>query len=131
MSGAQKRKLAAEKKVKEIATTSKMQKIYQLFSSVPSTSSASSSANTSVEKVDDEMHAFDCEIDSPRTHEESEAESEIISDSGSTEFQTDPALWDIPTNITLQDYWINQGEFKLRLCLKHSKKRVNTLNLFI
>lgn len=108
-----------------------MQKINELFSLVPSTSSASSSANTSVEKVDDEMHAFDCEIDSPSTHEEIEAESEVISDSGSTEFQTDAALWDIPTNITLQDYWINKGEFELRLCLKHSKKCFNTLNLFI
>lgn len=118
LSGAENRKLKAEKQLKENAAIAKTPKIDQLFRVVPSTST--SSATESVEKnVVDETHAqSDCEIDSPATHERDETEkcdlegegaNECISDS--MEFPTDAGSWDIPSNITsLQNYWIGKGE---------------------
>lgn len=132
LSGAVKRKLAAEKKKKEEATTSKIPKINELFIAVPSTSSLSATEETK----DDETHDLsDYEIHSPATNKDdeteecdlvSEAESVRVNENEFMEFSTDPGLWQIPENIaSLQNYWIGKGGTLKLKCVYWSKIFLN------
>lgn len=105
LSGAEKRKLAAEKKAKEDAAISKVPRINALFAAV---SSASTSDSSTTERVE--------EIDSPATQEQNVIESMEVEHEtmeiaiGPMEFSIDTALWDVSKNITsLQNYWISKG----------------------
>lgn len=113
LSGAEKRKLAADKKSKENELMEKVPKIDDLFSVGESTSTSRSNVTESVnENINDEIH-------SPAIHEENvidsmEIDNETIEvSSGTTEFSNDAALWDISKNITSQqDYWISKGTIR-------------------
>lgn len=118
-SGAEKRKIAAEKKAKEEATKSKIPKINTLFNPLPSTSSASEQIDELTNASDCEIASTatsDCEIDLPGTQEADEIDidledgSELVSES--LEFSSDAGLWEMSANeiTSLQKYWIGKGE---------------------
>lgn len=141
MSGAQKRKLAAEKKDKDDKLKKKMPKINTLFGASTSTSTidsidstSSSSAITNEEEninekietesetnllamnenVDETSEYMENVSDSSAAHENIietlETENELI------EFPTDAGLWDITNDvISLQNYWIKNGKWRMRL----------------
>lgn len=127
LSGAEKRKLGADKKARENAALANVPKINQLFSAIPS---ASSAIVNQTEIIVDETPRNDCEIDLHTTHNSDdetdtcEFDADIVNISASIshggaecvnesiEFPTDAALWDITTNILLlQNYWINKGRY--------------------
>lgn len=137
MSGAQKRKQAAEKKFREEASLVNVPKINELFSARPRAVPSSSSAiaiTTENAEVDEnttnecEMditslpHRFDDGID--ESVDECDLETNTVAtassheytiDSRLTQISTDPGLWRIPMDIlSLQKYWIGKGKFRLR-----------------
>lgn len=131
LSGAEKRKLAAEKKAKESAAIAKHPKIDQLLSAV----SSKSSDNVNPRHVsDDETQQSDCEthsslshgnrdqnetlemfsdaeIDDASYHEQTSPMQASSSSSKSTQIPNDAGLWNIETDmISLQMYWIDKGK---------------------
>lgn len=117
LSGAQKRKLALEKKLKESDTLSKVPKISTLFSAA-----AGQSTSNSSDTVTDEIPASDNELQSAESPADSSFENIILttdmpSTSGeisepnpSERISTDPALWNIETDkVSLQKYWLEKG----------------------
>lgn len=135
LSGAQKRKIAEEKRAKKAAAIEKLPKIDSHFHVKPSTS-ASASAPTLSHTEDDENIEKESEsssnalvdietgelagirdgidlsaIDVPDNSDETNLLAADASDNHNSEFSTDAALWNIPADISsLQIYWITKGD---------------------
>lgn len=126
LSGAQKRKLAAEKEAKKRDALTKTAKINQFFNVIPSTTTSATSSNTENIEVD-KAESSDCEVDlASHDHEDEtielvniDANIANVSASSSHEdefrsesmhFSTDVGLWNVDTDISsLQNYWIDKG----------------------
>lgn len=111
LSGAEKRKIQANKKLKEDEIVKKIPKISELFGAVQSTSTSTSESKSNaigeenIDEVDSSTHEGNDENESMNIETEA---MEILS--GTIDF---PASWDISKNITaLQNYWINKGNVK-------------------
>lgn len=138
LSGAQKRRLAEEKKDKEEKNLSKFPKIRDLFSVLPSTSSASTSSSLeNTENITSEIEEnAESVVCTPEFHEiESETDTENItseidgnieavvcapaiqgieSETGGYDSvpSADPCLWNVQSDKSmLQNYWIARGKY--------------------
>lgn len=112
LSGAKKRKLAADKKIRDDNELGKTRKINELFSAV---SLASDSCSTPKAKTDEPQSDAQ-----ENTSCESVRETNILNVSPSTsvqgveqfpvEFSSDVGLWNIEGDkLTLQNFWIGKG----------------------
>lgn len=127
LSGSQKRKAAEDKKARETAALRKIPKINELFSTVPSSSTSTSTLSESViettrdsEKDISTSHA-DFESIAETAEDEGEhfesnvsASTSLVGESSSAfrQFPTDVALWNIQTELTsLQKYFAEKGAY--------------------
>lgn len=124
LSGAQKRKLAAEKEAKERDALTKTAKISQFFNVIPSASATTSASSSNAESIEaDKAESSDCEIDLASHEGETielvnidanianvSASSSHVHEEESMHFSTDVGLWNVETDISsLQNYWIDKG----------------------
>lgn len=124
-SGAQKRKIAQEKKQKEEDALKKVPKITQMFANKPSTSASAinsidqseiGSSTQSLDEIADHVESINLS-----DHDtESESSLSIATEHQSSEdpfvFPNDVALWDLQTNLSLlQKYWSKLGTLEFVL----------------
>lgn len=104
LSGAEKRKHRADKKAKEVEVMLKVPKINELFAA------ASTSNDIEGAAAEENIVETDSSI-SQNVVKSMEIENETIEIvSGTMDFPSDTALWDISKNIsTLQNFWIRKG----------------------
>lgn len=149
LSGAQKRKLAEEKKQKNDALLKKIPKLTQLFSATVQISSNNTENNESEtdtnensdiniendnEQVDEIQRVRNEENQCDENEEDRDsslssnvsASSSINNSSDLSEtvapFSSDAGLWDVHHDISvLQRYWIKQGKYDIRFVILHGE----------
>lgn len=121
LSGAQKRKQVEEKKARETANLTKIPKINQVFSAVPSTSCSTSTSISNdaddevVREVDSAINVAASDVEHVGSDQfiDLDANADIVNVSAEeefTQFPEDVALWNVEADITLlQKYWIEKG----------------------
>lgn len=115
MSGAQKRRLATEKKEIQSNESTKTRKINELFRAVSLTSDSSSAIEAELTTIGESQDNVDenstCESEFNRdiaNISTSTSLDEVEADSSLEEFSTDVGLWNIGADrLSLQNYWIN------------------------
>lgn len=118
MSGAQKKKLATQKKERQSNELTKTRKINELFSGISLTAADQSSAiEAKLTTIDEPQGNVDenstCESEFNRNIANvstSTSLDEVETNSSPKEFSADAGLWNIQADkLSLQNYWMNKG----------------------